>query len=95
MKTRVITELVGQLHDLLHLPTDCKFLTQIMHDHGINIRYLSHIYVLSSCTHIKDLCLTAMLARTIKNVINQRLSDLVLTSKQELQELQRELKAIE
>lgn len=88
LKNRVIIELVAQLNDLTLLPKDCMELTRVMHEHGVNIRYLHHIYVLTPCQHVKDLCLTAMTARTIKNMMNQRLADLVLSSKREFSDLE-------
>jgi len=91
----VIYELVNMLDDLQIMPIDSESLGQVMHVHGINTRYLSHICVLTQVPHVKDLCVTEMLARTFKNIMNQKLSELVLENKIEYKQLAQRFKDLE
>lgn len=59
-----------------------------MHKYGINMRYLSHISVLTQVPHVRDLCVTEMLARTFKNIVNTQMSELVLDNKLEHRQLE-------
>jgi hypothetical protein len=88
LKAHVIRNLVNQLDDLSIMPIDSESLVQVFHEHGINMRYLSHVAVLSEVPHIQDICLTEMLARTCKNIINSQLSQLILENKEKYEELQ-------
>ena len=65
------------------MPIDTESLTQVFHEHGINMRYLSHVAVSSQVPHVKELCLTEMLARTCKNILNYQLSQLILENKED------------
>ena len=47
LKTQTIPQLVHMLDDLQILPIDSESLSKVMHEHGINMRYLSHICVLT------------------------------------------------
>jgi len=69
------------------MPIDSESLVQVFHEHGINMRYLSHVAVMSQVPHIQDICLTEMLARTCKNIINSQLSQLILENKEKYEEL--------
>lgn len=42
------------------------------------MRYLSHICVLTQMPHVLELCVTEMLARTIKRILNKQMSGLIL-----------------
>jgi len=70
LKTQVIQELVSLLDDLRIMPIDSESLSETLHSHGVNIRYLSHIAVLSQVPHVREICVTEMVARTIKNILN-------------------------
>ena len=92
LKSQTIPQLVHMLDDLQVLPIDSESLTKLMHEHGINMRYLSHICVLTQMPHVLDLCVTEMLARTAKRIINKQMSELILENKLEARYLQ-ELKS--
>ena len=77
LKSDIITEFVDVLDNLQILPIDSESVTQIMHHHGINMRYLGHLAVLSNVTHVRQLCVTEMLARTIKNIVSKHLAELI------------------
>lgn len=91
LKSKVIIDLVNMLDRMDITPIDSESMTLTMHTFGINIRYLSHICVLTEVPHIKDICVTEMLARTFKNIINRKLSQLLLENKLEYQGLQEKL----
>ena len=76
------------LDDLHVLPIDSESLTQIMHERGINMRYLSHISVLTQMPHVLELCVTEMLARTVKRIMNRQMSELVMENRQEYRYLE-------
>ena len=66
------------LDDVSILPIDHETITAAFHEHGINMRYLSYVCVLSTPPHIKEICITEMLARTIKNIMNSSTAKLIL-----------------
>ena len=84
--------MVEQLDDLSIMPIDTESMQQVFHDHGINMRYLSHVAVLSQIPHVKQICVTEMLARTIKNIINYQLSQIILENKEDHKQLEAVLK---
>ena len=83
------------LDDLQIMPIDSESLTKVMHEHGINMRYLSHICVLTQMPHVMDLCVTEMLARTCKHIINKQMSELILENKLEFNYLEGEFLSTE
>ena len=70
LKSQVVKNLTKLFDELKIMPIDSKSLTSTLHEYGVNVRYLSHIYIMSKCSHIKDICLTEMFARTCKNIMN-------------------------
>ena len=54
------------LNDLHFMPVNSADLTYLMHEHGINMRHLSHMAVLTDIPHVVELCVTEMLGRTLK-----------------------------
>jgi len=44
------------------------------------MRYLGNVAEQSKLKHVKDLCVTEMLARTLKRTFNTALSQLILTN---------------
>ena len=95
LKRKVIHDLVTMLDDLQIIPIDSESLGQVMHTYGINMRYLSHVCVLTGVPHVKDLCVTEMLARTFKNIINTKLSELLLENKLEYVGLEKKRQELE
>lgn len=81
LKNQVLHRLVCMMDDLQIMPVDSESLTETLHSHGVNIRYLSHIAVKSTVPHVKELCITEMLARTCKNILNHQVSQMVLANK--------------
>lgn len=47
LKDVTIPKVKEMLDNLQILPIDSESLTKVLHDHGINMRYLSHIAVLT------------------------------------------------
>ena len=66
------------LDDVSILPIDHETITSAFHEHGINMRYLSYACVIATPPHVKEICMTEILARTIKNIINSSVSKLIL-----------------
>ena len=56
------------------------------------MRYLSYVCVSSTSNHIREICITEMLARTIKNIINTSLSNMILDNEKQHNELIKQLK---
>lgn len=65
------------------MPIDTESLQQVFHENGINMRYLSHVVVMSQVPHVREICVTEMLARTCKNIINYQLSQTILENKED------------
>ncbi len=65
----VIPRVVEQLDSLNVIPIDSATLTQVFHSEGLNMRYLGAVAEISILSQVKDICITEMLARTLKNVL--------------------------
>lgn len=65
---------VDELDNLDCHPLNGKLLTEEMHKRGINMRYLGRIAQSAKLSHIRELCVREMLARTIKVLIRDGLS---------------------
>ena len=83
----MIGALVDKLDTLELIPIDSESLCNILHQHGINIRYLSYIAALSYIPHVREICATEMLARTIKNTMNQKMTELIQDNRVEHDQL--------
>lgn len=70
----VIRTVVNMFADLKEIPVSSSQLKQVFHSHGINMRYLGKVASMVSLHHIKQLCVTEMLARTAKNIFNEQIS---------------------
>lgn len=68
---------------MILVPIDSESLTNIFHSHGVNMRYLSHVACLSKVPHVREICITEMFARVMKNIINAQLAQLILDNKKE------------
>ena len=66
-----IPQLVDLLDSLIIIPIDSATLEEAFHIQGVNMRYLSNVAMLSNLKHVKDLCITEMLARTLKRIFNK------------------------
>lgn len=77
----VIPKFVNLLDNLYILPIDSESLTQAMHERGINMRYLSEIAARTQLAHVFELTTTEMLARTIKRLMNEQMSELICENK--------------
>ena len=71
MKTKTIDNLVNILDELIVIPIDSESLEVLLHEEGVNIRYLSYIAYKSRIPHVKSICINEMVARTCKNIINR------------------------
>lgn len=66
----VLPKFVQDLSSLEVSPMDGQTLTEALHAHGINMRYLGHVAKLSKhLPHIWDLCVVEMVTRTAKHVL--------------------------
>ena len=69
-----IKQLVDLLDNLIIIPIDSGTLEEAFHIQGVNMRYLGRVAQLSKLKHVKDLCITDMLARTLKRIFNSAIS---------------------
>ena len=51
------------------------------------MRYLSHAAVISQVPHVIDICVNEMVARTCKNIMNKKISELIIENKVEYDQL--------
>jgi len=65
----VVGKVIEQLDSLNVMPIDSTSLTRLFHTNGLNMRYLGLVAEHCTLSHVKDLCVIEMLARTIKNII--------------------------
>lgn len=73
-----IPQLVSLLDSLIIIPIDSATLEEAFHIQGVNMRYLGSVASLSKLKHVKDLCYTDMLARTLKRFFNTVCSELII-----------------
>lgn len=66
------------------MPIDTESLTSMMHEYGINMRYLSFIACMTTVPHIRQLCITEMLGRTCKNILNEQMAEAIIEENQKL-----------
>ena len=76
----VIRTVVNMFADLKEIPVSSFQLKQVFHSHGINMRYLGKVANMVSLHHIKQLCVTEMIARTAKNIFNEQISSSILAA---------------
>lgn len=76
-----IPQLVDLLDSLIIIPIDSATLEEAFHIQGVNMRYLGKVAELSKLKHVKDLCITEMLARSLKRIFNQAMSQLIQNNK--------------
>lgn len=69
MKNTIIPNLVNLLDSLIIMPIDSESLELTFHSQGVNMRYLGLVTSLSIVPHVRDLCITEMIARTLKTIL--------------------------
>eukprot|EP01103_Thecamoeba_quadrilineata_P012870 TRINITY_DN3429_c0_g1_i1.p1 TRINITY_DN3429_c0_g1~~TRINITY_DN3429_c0_g1_i1.p1 ORF type:complete len:1198 (+),score=311.34 TRINITY_DN3429_c0_g1_i1:9-3602(+) len=75
LKETVIPHLIKEF-SISVLPVDGVSLTRIMHQRGVNMRYLGYIANLPDIpAYIKDICVEEMVTRVAKHVINSSLRE--------------------
>jgi len=74
-----IPKLVDNFKALEQTPVDGSSLTRVMHDHGVNMRYLAAVAKLAAETklpHIEDVCVQEMITRAAKHILNAALTQI-------------------
>jgi len=78
-KQVLLNEVVPKVTELLDslkvVPIDSITLTKVFHVEGLNMRYLGEVAKATSLTQVRDLCITEMVARTLKNILNEELPE--------------------
>jgi hypothetical protein len=77
LRTQRIPELVEMLDSLSIMPIDSKSMTEAMHAHGVNVRYLGLVAQQTALPHIKDICVVEIIARAAKKMLNQHLAEVM------------------
>lgn len=67
-----------ELDDLAFTVIDSFTLKETLHFHGINMKYLGFITSNTTIPYIMTICLTDIIARSFKKIINSCLTDLYL-----------------
>lgn len=78
LKGPKIQEFLELLDSLSIMPIDSKSMTQAMHSHGINLRYLGIIAENTTLPHIRDIATVEIVARTAKHLLFQQIAELIL-----------------
>jgi hypothetical protein len=79
LRMNTIEQFVDYLDNLVIVPIDSESLVQAFHVAGINMRYLGRVASTAELPHVKDICITEMVARTLKRLFNTQISGLVLS----------------
>jgi hypothetical protein len=74
------------LDSLLIMPIDSESLELTFHSQGVNMRYLGMVTQLSVVPHVRDLCITEMIARSAKNIINKQVAAMVIEHQRRYQD---------
>ena len=77
LRTQVIPKLVKKLDSLEIIPIDSVSLSQALHSHGINIRFLGTICQQTNLPHVREICIIEMIARAAKKIFRKQLNDLI------------------
>ena len=59
------------------------------------MRYLGKVAELSKLKHVKDLCITEMLARSLKRIFNSAMSQLILNNQERKQDCETKYREID
>ena len=86
LRSTVIPNLVNMLDSLMIMPIDSESLEMTFHSQGVNMRYLGMVTSLSVVPHVRDVCITEMVARACKNIINKQVAGMVLEHQRRYQE---------
>jgi hypothetical protein len=76
LREDLIPDLVMKLDSLTSFPLDTYGLTQLLHSHGVNMRYLGDLYYRTRLAHVKDLILCEVIGRSCKIILNQSLKNI-------------------
>lgn len=71
LRDTVVGEFVKQMDLLALVPVDSAHLTALMHDRGINARYLGAIADTTALPHVREMAVCEMVARTCKAVLQR------------------------
>ncbi|KAM3144382.1 hypothetical protein pb186bvf_003546 [Paramecium bursaria] len=72
-----IKQFIQKLELLEYVPCDSLELTEIFHKEGLNIRLIGQVCSGTNLVHIKEMCLSEMIARVCKKVLRNNLADLM------------------
>lgn len=75
------------MDNLVIVPIDSSSLMQAFHVSGINMRYLGWVALKAELPHVKDICITEMVARTLKRLFNTQISGLVLNNQDKIKQV--------
>ncbi len=74
---KVVPDFVKQLNLLDFVPLDSVHLTSLMHQRGINVRYLGIIAEQTLMPHVREMAMCEMVARSCKTLLGERLRALI------------------
>ncbi len=74
LATKVIPKLVEAFDYLNMMIIDSASLTQAFHSEGLNMRYLGVVAEQSILSHVKEVCVVEMLARSLKNILYENIA---------------------
>jgi len=78
LHTKIIPELAQELDACNPLPSCGAWLVELMHERGINARYLGKLARASRRPHVVTLCITEMVARACKAILRSAWRRLIL-----------------
>jgi len=77
LKNDIIPSLVEELSMGQYMPVDGQTLSSLMHNRGVNLRYLGYVAKLAGkiTPVVRDLCMREMITRVAKHILNEQLVD--------------------
>jgi len=72
-----LVQFLKQIEEKDYFPLESYSLRELFHSQGVNMRYLGKIAKYTVIPHIKQICLTDMVARKIKTIFRYYLADFI------------------
>ena len=87
-KNQVLPNLQKTLDKMVSVPMDSHCITRIFHSNGVNMRFLGEICKITKLPHIKELCISEMIARSAKRIVNHKTAQFILVARQSVDEVE-------
>lgn len=78
LKNEGINKLVRDLETMAIQPIGSEQLSMYFHEYGVNMRHLGKVSTRSDLPHIKEICISDMIARATKKIFRANLAEFII-----------------